>query len=73
MENLCDMAEELVVEESVTRLEFPIWGSPRDLIVAIADGDSSSNPMAYEDITILSTGLLRSRDIKNEGPPRNFL
>ncbi|KAK1296198.1 hypothetical protein QJS10_CPB15g00956 [Acorus calamus] len=38
MENLCDMAEELVVEESVTRLEFPVCGSPRDLIVAVADG-----------------------------------
>ncbi|KAK1294908.1 hypothetical protein QJS10_CPA16g00646 [Acorus calamus] len=57
MENLCDMAEKLVVEESVTRLEFPVCG----------------NPMAEEDITILSTGLLQSWDIKNEGPPRNFL
>ncbi|KAK1310091.1 hypothetical protein QJS10_CPA08g00955 [Acorus calamus] len=29
--------------------------------------------MADEDITILSTGLLRSRDIKNEVPSRNTI
>ncbi|KAK1308560.1 hypothetical protein QJS10_CPA09g00845 [Acorus calamus] len=42
MENLLDMAETLVEEkeERVTRslLELPVWGSPRDLVAALANG-----------------------------------
>ncbi|KAK1312648.1 hypothetical protein QJS10_CPA07g00818 [Acorus calamus] len=41
MENLLDMAETLVVkEERVTQslLEIPVWGSPRDLVAALANG-----------------------------------
>ncbi|KAK1312644.1 hypothetical protein QJS10_CPA07g00816 [Acorus calamus] len=42
MENLLDIAETLVVkkEERVTQslLEIPVWGSPRDLVAALANG-----------------------------------
>ncbi|KAK1273922.1 hypothetical protein QJS04_geneDACA010878 [Acorus gramineus] len=42
MENLLDVVETLVVEKElrVTRslLELPIWGSPRDLVAALANG-----------------------------------
>ncbi|KAK1305557.1 hypothetical protein QJS10_CPA10g01612 [Acorus calamus] len=42
LENLLDMAKTLVAEkeERVTRslLELPIWGSLRDLVVALANG-----------------------------------
>ncbi|KAK1269203.1 hypothetical protein QJS04_geneDACA005197 [Acorus gramineus] len=46
MENLCDVAEALVAEEErVTRslLELPVWGSPRDLIVIVANGGSNDD------------------------------
>ncbi|KAK1311820.1 hypothetical protein QJS10_CPA07g00880 [Acorus calamus] len=43
LENLLDMVEMLVVEkeERVTKslLELPIWGSPRDFVVALANGE----------------------------------
>ncbi|KAK1279288.1 hypothetical protein QJS04_geneDACA020425 [Acorus gramineus] len=42
IENLLDMTETLVAEkeEMVTRslLELPIWGSPRNLVITLANG-----------------------------------
>ncbi|KAK1312669.1 hypothetical protein QJS10_CPA07g00512 [Acorus calamus] len=46
MENLLDVIETLVVEElRVTRslLELPVWGSPRDLVAALANGREDDN------------------------------
>ncbi|KAK1265829.1 Serine/threonine-protein kinase TIO [Acorus gramineus] len=47
MENLLDVAKTLVVEkeERVTRslLELPVWGSPIDLVAALANGDDDDD------------------------------
>ncbi|KAK1310029.1 hypothetical protein QJS10_CPA08g01594 [Acorus calamus] len=47
MENLLNMEKTLVAEkeERVTRslLELPVWGSPRDLVAALANGGDDDN------------------------------